>query len=610
MAISRSIKDKNKFNLLESIQSLKYIPRFFLEVKKSSPRLFYINVCLRVINSIIPITQLWLGKLIIDEIILQIKTTPQDFEQLWWYVGFELATVLVSDLINRATNLSDGFLGDRYSIDSSVLLIKKTSEVELNQLEDSEFYDKLERARQQTTSRVNLMSHVLGQFQDVFTVASLIIGLVYFEPLLLILLTISIIPSFYNDLKYSAMTYSLSRSRTRERRELDYLRYIGANDKTAKEIKLFGLSDFIANRFLKVSTDYFEENKKLAIGRSTWGAVFNILGVLSYYGAYILIIIRALAQVITIGDLTFLSGSFTRLKSRLEGMFTRFTRISESALYLKDYFDFIDIENVIDARFERKSLPSHLKVGFEFDDVHFSYQGSEAEVLKGVNFKIRAGEKMAFVGQNGAGKTTMIKLLLRFYEPTKGRILLDGIDIRHFDKKEYQEFFGVIFQDFVRYEFTVKENIGVGKIDEIKDVKRIGKAAELSLASEVIDQLPLGLEEQLGKRFYKGKDLSGGQWQKIALARAYMKNAEVIILDEPTSALDARAEYEAFQRFIGLTKGKTSIIISHRFSTVRMADRILVLEEGIITELGTHQELLSNDQLYAELFKLQAAGYQ
>lgn len=610
MAITRSISDKQQTNIRESVQSLKFIPRFFSEVRRSSPPLFYINIFLRLIVSAVPITQLWLGKLIIDEIILQVNASPQDFSQLWIYIAAELLTVVVSDLINRATGLTDGFLGDRYSIDSSVLLIKKTSEVELSQLEDSEFYDKLERARQQTTNRVGLMSNVLGQFQDLFTVISLVFGLIYFEPWLLVLLIISIIPAFINDLKFSASSYSLARSWTKERRELDYLRFIGANDKTAKEIKLFGLSDFIASRFKNLSEEYYVENRKLAVRRTMWGAFFNIIGTLSYYGAYGLIVLRTLAGLITIGDLTFLSGSFTRLKSRLESMFTRFTRISESALYLKDYFDFIDLQKLEDVRFEPRILPKKLSVGFEFEDLHFGYPGSESEVLKGITFSLKAGEKLAFVGENGAGKTTLIKLLLRFYEPTKGRILMDGVDIRHYDKAAYQEFFGVIFQDFVRYELSLKENIAVGKIEHLENEERIFTAADLSLAMDVVKDLPLGLEQQLGKRFVNGKDLSGGQWQKIALARAYMKDAEVMILDEPTSALDARAEYEAFQRFIGLTTGKTSIIISHRFSTVRMADRIVVLKDGKVLEMGDHKELIQNGQLYAELFELQAAGYQ
>ncbi|MEL4307873.1 ABC transporter ATP-binding protein [Joostella sp. CR20] len=602
-------KKKNKTSIKDSFNALKYIPRFSSEIWKTHKVMYTTNTIARLINAFAPVVLLWVGKLIIDEIILQINATDKDFTLLWKYVALELGVALISDLISRLITLTDGLLGDLYANKSSVTIIKKTNEIEISQLEDPEFYDKLERARTQTTSRVNLMSNILTQIQSLISIASLIAGLIYFEPILIAILILSIIPSFINEIKFSSQSYSLARSWTSERRELDYLRFVGANDKTAKEIKLFGLTDYIANRFKVLSDEYYNLNKKLAIKRSTYGALFNLLGVLSYYGAYVLIIYRVLTGVITIGELTFLSGSFNRLRTNLQGFFSRFTSISQSALYLKDYFDFIDLE--VDQHQEGEvPLPASIKEGFTLENVTFKYPGSEDYVLKGVSFQLKAGEKMAFVGQNGAGKTTLIKLFLRFYEPTSGTIYLDGIDIRKFNKNEYQKVFGVIFQDFFRYEFTVRENIAVGKIDEIENFNRIQDASERSLASEVVDDLEKGYDQQLGKRFNKGQELSGGQWQKIALARAYMKDADVLILDEPTSALDAKAEYEVFERFIGLTKGKTSIIISHRFSTVRMADTILVLKDGKVLELGTHVSLMENNSLYAELFALQASGYQ
>jgi ATP-binding cassette subfamily B protein len=605
----RSIHDQKSTNWKQSFTALRYIPRFFKKVYEASPKLFVYNLFARLVISVSPIAMLWVGKLIVDEVVNLVNKDISDSTQLWWYVGIELGLAIFTDLLNRSIQLTDGLIGDLYANKSSVEIIQKTGEVELEQLEDPEFYDKLERARRQTTSRVTLMSNVLSQFQDLITIVSLITGLIVFEPWLIVLLVFSIIPAFLNEIKYSRSTYSLARGWTTERRELDYLRYTGASDKTAKEIKLFNLSDFIADRFDKLSHRYYLETKKLNIKKNIWGGIFNILGVLAYYGAYILIIARTIAGVISIGELTFLSGSFRGLRMRMQGMFTRFSRISESALYLKDYFDFLDIEKVGVAANMLRPIPTEIKEGFEFVNVHFSYPQADTEVLKGINFKMKVGEKMAFVGENGAGKTTLIKLILRFYEPTKGKILLDGIDIRNFDKVAYQKLFGVIFQDFVKYDFTAGENIAVGNIEQKHNIDRIEKAAELSLAEEVIDILPKGYDQRLGKRFKEGQELSGGQWQKIALARAYMKDSEVVILDEPTSALDARAEYEAFQRFIGLTKGKTSIIISHRFSTVRMADRILVLKDGQVLELGTHEELLASGDLYAELFNLQAEGY-
>jgi ATP-binding cassette subfamily B protein len=599
----------NQITFSQSLTALKYLPRFIMEISRSGGYLFWINVIGRLISSAIPIMMLWVGKLIVDEVLLQIDLDSKNMTTLWTYVSIEIALAISSDLLRRMITLTDSLMGDKYSIDSSVKLIQKTKEIELRDLEDPDFYDKLNMARTQTTGRTTLMSNVLTQFQDIITITSLMIGLIVYEPWLIILLVASVIPAFINEFKFSSSSYSLTRSWTSERRELDYLRYIGANDRTAKEVKLFGIADFIANRFALLSERYYKANKKLAVKRTIWGSIFNILGVVCYYGAYVLIIIKTVQNIITIGDLTFLSSSFNRLRMSLQSVFTRFTQITKSALYLKDYFEFVDLEVNREVTFDLRPIPKDIKEGFELKNVHFAYPGSATEVLSGVNLRIRAGEKMAFVGENGSGKTTLIKLLLRFYDPTSGEVYLDGVDVRHYDRAEYQQLFGVIFQDFVKYEFTIGENIAVGKIDELSNDRRIQDAANKSLAAGVADGLPHKYEQQLGRRFKNGKELSGGQWQKIALARAYMKDAKVMILDEPTSALDARAEYEAFQRFIGLTEGKTSVIISHRFSTVRMADRIMVLKDGKILELGTHEDLLNKNGLYAELFELQAAGY-
>ncbi|MAW96602.1 MULTISPECIES: ABC transporter ATP-binding protein [unclassified Leeuwenhoekiella] len=604
-----SIQDQKKTSVRSSFQALRFIPRFFREIWSVSPSLFLTNLFCRLINAFSPVVILWVGKLIIDEIITQVDAANPDYTLLWNYVLLEFGIVILSDILNRLTGITDGLLGDRYNIVSSEKMIRKTSKIDIGQLEDSEFYDKLERARQQTQGRVGLMSTALAQAQSIISIGTLIAGLIYFQPILIVLLALSIIPLFINEIRFSGQQYSISRSWTAERRELDYLRYIGANDKTAKEIKLFGLTDFIAKRFRNLSEQYFEINKKLTIKRSAYSAGFNVLGVVCYYGAYLVIIRSVLVGEITIGELTFLSASFNRLRTGLQTFFTNFTRITESALYLKDYFDFIDLK-IADEDREFLALPKEIHTGFEIRDLHFAYPGSDHEVLKGVSFKLNAGEKMAFVGQNGAGKTTLIKLMLRFYEPTQGEILLDGININNYNKAAYQQFFGVIFQDFFRYEFTLRENIAVGDILAVEDDSRIVNAAQLSLANEVIETLHNGYDTQLGKRFKQGQELSGGQWQKVALARAYMKDAKVMVLDEPTSALDAKAEYEVFERFIDLTKGKTSIIISHRFSTVRMADRILVLQHGKILELGTHEELMQDPMLYAELFDLQAQGYK
>lgn len=607
---SKQLSQSSRISLKESFSSLKFVPRFFSEIRSVNPLLFYANLFFRLVYAFIPLVMLWIGKIIIDEVILQISAESKELSRLWLYVGIEFGLAIFSDLLSRGISLTDVLLGDQYSISSSVKMIKKTSTVNLDQLEDSEFYDKLERARQQTTGRVGLMSNVLTQGQDIIVILSLLGGVVAYEPWLIILLVVSIVPTILNEIKFSGTSYSLARSWTQERRELDYLRYAGASDVTAKEVKLFGLANYLATRFKVLSDKYYELSKKLAIQRTTWGSFFNIVGTGSYYGAYVVIVFRTVTGIFTLGDLTFLSGSFNRLRGKLQGFFTRFTAITERALYLQDYFEFLDLtyENVSSKGTVK--IPESIKEGFTITNLGFKYPKTDRWVIRNVNFEIRAGEKMAFVGENGAGKTTLIKLLLRFYEPTEGDIKLDGVPINLFDKNDYQQFFGVIFQDFVKFDLTIRENIAVGEIDEIGNQPRIEDAAEKSLAEQVVMELPLGYDQPLGRRFKSGKDLSGGQWQKIAIARAYMKDAKVLILDEPTSALDARAETEAFNRFTKLTKGKTAVIVSHRFSTVRIADRILVLKGGKVLELGTHDELMKNGQLYTELFNLQAAGYK
>jgi ATP-binding cassette subfamily B protein len=596
---------------LSSFAALRLLPRFLAKVFKVHRGMFLLNTVLRLLNALLPIGLLWVAKEIIDQVIrLASLVGERELEQLYFLIGLELILALISDLSGRLIGLTDGLLGDLYANASSIELIQKTARVELEYLEDSEFYDKLERARRQTTGRVSLMSNALSQVQDVITIASLIGALIYFYPILILLLALSIVPGFINELKYSRSSYSLQKSWTPERRELDYMRMIGASDVTAKEVKLFGLADFISETFRRISDKYYRANRKLAIKRTIWGAVFNIIGDLAYYGAYIFIVLKAVVALVTIGELTFLAGSFNRLRNKLQVFFSRFTSITENALYLQDYFEFIDMDLERDNGFERLPTPTHIKTGIQFNKVSFRYPGMDKDVLQDISFELKAGEKLALVGENGAGKTTLTKLLLRLYEPTAGAILLDGVDIRHFDKAEYQQLFGAIFQDFVKYYLTARINIAVGNISEVDNEDLIQDSALRSLANEVIDSLPKGYEQELGRRFKQGVELSGGQWQKVALARAYMSDSQIIILDEPTSALDARAEYEVFQRFIALTKDRTSMLISHRFSTVRMADRVLVLKHGRLLELGTHEELLAIKGLYAELFELQATGYQ
>jgi ATP-binding cassette subfamily B protein len=579
-------------------------------VWKTSPGLAVTNALLRLLKSGIPVSTLYVGKLIIDEVIYLASNPGAERGQLWLWVGVELGLAILSEVINRGIILTESMLGDLFSNATSVEIMRHAATLDLSHFEDPAFYDKMERARQQTFGRTALLSMVLSQVEDFITILFLGVGLAAFNPWLLLILFVAVLPAFAGENYFNQRNYSLTRSWTPERRELDYLRYIGASDTTAKEVKLFGLAGFLAGRFEQLANKYYEANRRLSIRRAAWGTGLSGLATLAYYGAYVFILIQTVGGLLTVGTLTFLAGSFSRMRGLLQGIMGRFSKIGESALFLQDLFDFFAIKSSIEGVGRGRKVPIPFKQGLVFENVSFKYPQSSRWAVRDLSFELKAGEKLALVGENGAGKTTLVKLLARLYEPTGGRILLDGIDLREYDPESLRAAIGVIFQDYQRYQLKVRENIAVGDIGKRDDDQRIEDAALKSLADQVVSELPKGFDQMLGKRFNEGVELSGGQWQKIALARAYMRDAQLLILDEPTSALDARAEYEVFQRFAKLMEGKTAVLISHRFSTVRMADRILVLENGGLLELGSHEELLEKNGRYAELFHLQAKGYQ
>jgi ATP-binding cassette subfamily B protein len=565
----------------------------------------------RVIRSAIPVCILYIGKLIID-LVVQLSRHPGSFhkERIWELVAIEFGLAIVSDALGRLTNLLDSLLGDLFANHTTVLIMEHAAILDLDQFEDSNFYDKLERARQQTTGRTVLLSQVLGQVQDLITMGFLAAGLMVFNPWLILLLLVAVVPAFLGESYFNDKTYLLTREQTMGRREMDYIRYLGASDDTAKEVKLFDLSGFLVARYKEMSGRFYRDYKRLQTRRSGWGTVFALIGSAGYYGAYVWIIGRTLAGNLSIGDLTFLAGSFRQLRALLDGILTRFTSVSQGAIYLSDLFEFFEIKPRIRLAPKPVPFPNPIREGFTFEDVGFRYTYSERWANRHLSFTLRAGEKLALVGENGAGKTTLVKLLSRLYDPTEGRILLDGIDLREYDITDLRRNIGIIFQDYQRYQMTLHDNIVVGNIGERENQDLLETASRQSLAASLAEKLPGGYNQALGRRFNQGVELSGGEWQKVALARAYMRTAQVLILDEPTAALDARAEYEVFQRFSELTLGKSAVLISHRFSTVRMADRILVLENGTLVEIGSHEELLALGGRYAELFQLQARGYR
>jgi ATP-binding cassette subfamily B protein len=610
----------------ERLAALRYLPALLRLVWQTHRGYTLAMIVLRLVRAFVPVIALWVAKLIIDQVVHLSQTPGADLTPLWRVVVLELGIVVVGEFLARASALVESLLGDLFSNHISVRLMRHAATLDLAQFEDPEFYDHLERARRQTTARIGLIAMLLSMAQDALTLATLAAALIVHNPWLLLLLTIAILPSFLGETHFAALSYSLLFRRTPERRELDYLRYVGASDKTAKEVQMFGLAGWLSDRYAALAAKYYEENKSLSIKKGVVSALLSLIGTLGYYGAYVTILLRAVAGAISLGTLTFLAAAFSRSRDLIQRLLLSASDIYEQSLYLRDLFVFFDMKPSIASKPGAARVPTPIRVGFVFEDVGFQYPGSERWAIRHVNLSIVPGERIALVGENGAGKTTITKLLARLYDPSEGCIRLDGVDLRDYDLASLREAIGVIFQDFVRYDMRFDENVGVGEIEgvsgylaQVRDAKpdeadappaALVDAADRSLASSLLPRFADGYRQMLGRRFDDGVDLSGGEWQKIALARAYMRSAQLLILDEPTAALDARAEYEVFVRFNQLMAGRMAVVISHRFSTVRMADRIVVLGDGKVTEEGTHESLVAAGGLYAELFEMQAAGYR
>jgi ATP-binding cassette subfamily B protein len=619
MSDPRTIPNPRTFR--ERFGALRTLRPFVAMIWQTSPGLTLGLMLLRFVRALLPVVSLYIGKLIIDDVVklVAMPDRPATFHdwmasgQLAWLGALllaEFALAVFSDVLGRVVSLVDSLLSERVTNLSSVRLMEHAATLDLEDFEDAEFQDQLERARRQTSGRLTLMGQLFSQAQDMVTVASFATGLVVYAPWLIVLLLVALIPAFLGEAHFNAQTYTLDFGRTPERRELDYVRQTAASVETAKEVKIFGLNGFLIEQYKRLAVAFYDANRALAMRRALWGGIFTTVGTIGYYAAYAYIAWRTLEGAFSIGDLTFLAGSFLRLRTLLEGLLTGFSSTAGQALYLNDLFSFFDTRPEILSPANPIPFPHPIRDGFVFDDVGFIYPGAERWAVRHLSFALQAGEVVALVGENGAGKTTLVKLLTRLYDPDEGRILLDGRDLRDYSLEELRGSMGVIFQDFVRYNFTAGENIAVGRIEAREDHARIERAAERSQADQVIERLPAGYMQRIGKRFKNGIELSGGEWQKVAIARAYMREAEVLILDEPTAALDARAEFEVFQRFKELSQGKTAVLISHRFSSVRMADRIFVLADGKVEAAGTHEELVSQPGLYSELFELQAAGYR
>jgi ATP-binding cassette subfamily B protein len=599
-----------------TVSAVRSIKQFLRLAWQTHPGYAVATAALRILRAGVPVAALWVAKLIIDTVIAA-RSQHADYRRLWTLLALEVAIAVVGEAMSKASVVIEALFGDLCSNEMSERLIRHAATLDLSHFEDPAFYDQLERAQRQTTGRIGLLGQVLSLAQDAVTFGSLAGAVLLYSPWLLALLVVAVVPSFLGETYFTSLEYSLLYRWTPQRRHLDYLRYLGASDSTAKEVQMFGLAGWLVDRYRKLARLFFEENRRLSVRKGLAATLLSLLGLAGYYGAYALILIRAFTGAITVGTLTFLAAAFARSRDVTQRLMLTAGNIYEQSLYIKDLFDFFEMKPEIVSVPGAPRVPATMRQGIVFENVGFRYRGSDAWALRNVDLRVAPGERIAFVGENGAGKTTLTKLLARLYDPTEGRILLDGVDLREYDLESLRSAIAVIFQDFVRYDLRFDENIGVGEIDEVRESldggsthPAIMEAAAKSMATSLVGGFPNGYRQVLGRRFEGGVELSGGEWQKIALARAYIRKASVVILDEPTAALDARAEYEVFSRFAELVSGQTAVLISHRFSTVRMADRVIVLKEGRVVEEGTHEALLASNGLYAELFSLQAEGYR
>src|SRR6201993_670358 len=593
----------------DRLRALRNVPPVLHFVWESGPAVVFWNIAIRILVAFLPVGIGIIGRFIIDGVnrIRMHQPLPQHF---WWLVGAEMALALITRILSRSVDYFHNLLADRYTHHVSVEVMRKAAALDVTVYEDPVFYDRLERARVQATDRLAMIQQMGRLIQQSVAAIAFSAVLLKYSPFLLLLLVIGIIPAFLGESHFAFLTYAKNFRQTPLRRQMDYLRQVGGSKEAAKELKLFNLSEYLTNRFSVLSQTIYEQNVALNRRRLFWGGVLAIVGQVGYYGAYGYSIWRTVQGRYTVGDLTLITTAIMQAMSNIQQAFSTASGVADQALFLTDLLAFFEMKPRVESKVNGLPAPRPITRGFEFRNVSFPYPGTTRRVLSNFNFTLSPSERIALIGENGQGKTTVVKLITRLYDPTEGQILLDGVDLREYDLADLHKEIGVIFQDFMRYEMTARENIAVGRIEVPHAPEEIEYAAEKSLAAGVIAKLQGRYDQMLGRRFEGGVDLSGGEWQKLALARAYLRDAQLLILDEPTAALDARSEFEVFERFAELTFGKMALLISHRFSTVRMADRIVVLEGGRLVEEGSHAQLMALGGRYAGMFEMQAASYR
>ena len=593
----------------DRIRALRNVPAVLRILWESGPSVVTWGLVLRIFVAAMPWSIGWVASRIINGVdaVLHHQALPSHY---WQIVAAEVALALLFSALMRAVDYTDSLLADRYTHHVSIEVMRQAARLDLATYEDPDFYDRLERARVQATDRLLMIQQMGRLFLQVLTTLIWSAQLVYSSPWLMLLLIAGVLPSFFGETHFAFLGYAKNFRQTPVKRVMEYLRLVGGSKETAKELRLFNLSDYLTNRFVRLSEQIYRENVSHSQRKLFWGGLLSLLGTCGYYGAYVFAIWETLHGQYNVGAFYLVATAIQQASGNLQQAFSTASAIAEQALFVTDLIGFFELKPVVQCKPNALSVSRPVRHGLEFRNVSFVYPSTQRCVLKRFNFTIEPGQRIALVGQNGQGKTTVVKLITRLYDPTEGQILLDGIDLREYSLDDLHRQMGVIFQDFMRYEMTVRENIGVGRIEVPHTDAEIRAAAEKSLAAEVVNNLPGGYDQMLGRYFVSGVDLSGGEWQRIALARAYLRDAQLLILDEPTAALDARSEMQVFERFAELTAGRMALLISHRFSTVRMADRIVVLSEGHLVEEGTHRQLIALGGQYAEMFEMQAANYR
>jgi ABC-type multidrug transport system fused ATPase/permease subunit len=616
LGYKRIMKIRKKRNpLRQSLSVFRYSGRAVSLVWTTSRFLTVMLAALTIVAGLLPAAIAYIGKLIVDSVVYasQINTYNNDFVNSYrpiMYVGLEAVAVAILAGTQRGLSVCQSLLRVLLGHRVNVLILKKALTLDLTQFEDSEFYDKMTNARREASSRpLSLVNRTFGLVQSALSLITYGILLVKFSFWAVVMLVIAAIPPFYAETKFAGEAFRLFSWRAPETRQQHYLETLLAREDYAKEVKLYQLGEMLLGRYHKLFDKLYTEDRDLTLRRGVWGYLLSLLSTAAFYLVYAWIVVETVVGRISLGDMTMYLTVFRQGQSTFSSALTSIGGMYEDNLYLSNLYEFLE-ERVPTPR-GKATKGVDPQDGIRFENVSFTYPGSLRPALKNISLHLKPGEKLAIVGENGSGKTTLIKLLTRLYTPSSGRILLDGLDLQEWDVNVLQQRIGVIFQNFVRYQFTVGENIGVGDVEKMEDKSRWRVAAELGMALPFIKKLPEDFQTQLGKWFTKGQELSGGQWQKIALSRAFMRNrADILVLDEPTSAMDAQAEFDIFNHFRILTQNQMVFLISHRFSTVRMADKILVIEAGEVVEQGTHEELLLAQGRYAKLFALQAAGYQ